>query len=144
MELVSWSHIRIVIIIWLSLFVYSNNSVEQSSSWEADSHLDSHEIPRRFLKLKGSLLCLQKSTIGLCPESDESTHHHISLFILVPPSYQRLGLPSGLFLSGYKTKTVYAFLLSPINSVVLVRILLCGCYVCRLISQLACQLCRLG
>jgi hypothetical protein len=40
--------------------------------------------------------------------------HPVSLrFILIPSSHLRLGLPSGLFPSGFPTKTVYTFLSYP-------------------------------
>jgi hypothetical protein len=37
--------------------------------------------------------------------------------ILIPSSYLRLGLPSGLFPSGFPTKTLYTFLPSPMRAI---------------------------
>ena len=45
-----------------------------------------------------------------------SPHHTSWRFILILFSHLHLGLPSGLFLSGFPTKTLYTRLLSPISA----------------------------
>jgi hypothetical protein len=48
--------------------------MEQSPSWEANSHSASQEI-LRFMETKGSLPCSQELATGLHPEPDESNPH---------------------------------------------------------------------
>jgi hypothetical protein len=63
---------------------------------------------------KSSLPCSQEPY----PEPDQSSPYHPILSlrsILVLFTHQHLGLPSGLFPSGLPTKTLYAFLFSPIR-----------------------------
>jgi hypothetical protein len=67
---------------------------------------------------EGSSPHSREPATGPYPEPDESTPppQPISLrSILVPSSYLRLGLPSGLFSSGVPTKTLYTFLSSHIR-----------------------------
>jgi hypothetical protein len=63
---------------------------------------------------EGSSLHSQQPATGLCPEPVECNPHPpkpISLrSILIPSFHLRLGLPSGLFPSGFSTKTIYTFL----------------------------------
>jgi hypothetical protein len=63
---------------------------------------------------EGSLSCSQQPATGLYFESDKSNPHRQTLFprrsISILSSHLRLGLPSGLFLSGFTTKILYAFL----------------------------------
>ena len=76
------------------------------------------------LKSENSLHCTEpeaslphshKPFTCLSDETDESsTCHHISLrYILILSSQLHLGLPSGLFVSGFITKALYEFFLSP-------------------------------
>jgi hypothetical protein len=69
---------------------------------------------------EGSSPHSQQLATGPCPEPVESNPHHpkpISLkYILIPSSHLRLGLPSGLFPSGFPTKTLYTFLSSPMRA----------------------------
>jgi hypothetical protein len=64
-----------------------------------------------------SLLCLQEPPTGPCSVPDESSPYHPHLIsqrsILISSSHLRLGLPSGLFPSGFLTKLLYAALFSP-------------------------------
>jgi hypothetical protein len=64
---------------------------------------------------EGSLLCSQEPSTGPYPEPDKS--HPISRrSILILSTHLRLGLPSGLFPSGFRTYILYAFLFSPIRA----------------------------
>jgi hypothetical protein len=72
---------------------------------------------------EGSSPHSQQPANGPCPEPGESTPHPprppqpISrISILFPSSHIRLCLPSGLFPSGFPTKTVYTFIPSPIQT----------------------------
>jgi hypothetical protein len=67
---------------------------------------------QRFTEPKGSLPCSQEPSTGPYPEPDRS--NPISLrSILILPTHLRLGLPSGLFPSGFPTSILYALLFSP-------------------------------
>jgi hypothetical protein len=67
---------------------------------------------------EGSLPCSQEPSTGPYPEPDRSNpHHSIPLrFILILSTHLRLGLPGGLFPSGFPTNILYAFLFSPIRA----------------------------
>jgi hypothetical protein len=64
---------------------------------------------------EGSLPCSQEPSTGPYPEPDQSNPAHpISLrSILLLTTRLRLGLPSGLFPSGFPTYILHAFLFSP-------------------------------
>jgi hypothetical protein len=63
---------------------------------------------------QGSLPCSQEPTTGPYPEPYQSNPHHpILRFILILSTNLHLGLPSGLFPSGFPTNILHAFLFSP-------------------------------
>ena len=83
----------------------------QSSSWEANWFAASHEIPpfhgnRRFITALTSLRHL--SLFWASPIHSIYPHPTSWRSILILSTHLRLGLPSGLFPSGFSTKTLYA------------------------------------
>jgi hypothetical protein len=72
------------------------------------------------MEAEGSLPCSQEPATGPCPEPDESSPHpplFISLrSILMLSPHIRLGLPSGIFPSGFPTKILHAILIYPIRA----------------------------
>ena len=95
------------------LFTYS---MEQSPSWEANRFSESRNSPH-FMEPEGSLLHSKVPTTCPYPEPNWSSpyppHPTSWRSILVLSYHLRLGLPSGLFLSGFPTRTFYMPLLSP-------------------------------
>ena len=94
------------------------NSTEYSP-WEANRFSASQEIPafygtRRFITSFTSARQLSRSWIS----SIQSVRPHSTSWrsILISSSHLRLGLPSGLFPSGFPTKILYAPLFSPIRA----------------------------
>jgi hypothetical protein len=65
---------------------------------------------------EGSSPHSQQPAIGPCPETVESNPHPSSQSILIQSSHLRLGLPSGLFHSGFPTTPLYTFLNSPMRA----------------------------
>jgi len=61
---------------------------------------------------ESSLPCLQGSATGPYPKPDAFSPHLPTLFPYYLPIYAYF-LPSGLFLSGFPTQILYAFLISP-------------------------------
>jgi len=83
----------------------------QSPSWQANSFSTSQEISRillnpavRYHSYQGLPTVLKMSQINPV--------HAASHYLKIQPSHLRLGLSSGLFPSGFTTKTLYALLLS--------------------------------
>jgi hypothetical protein len=69
---------------------------------------------QNFMEPEGSLPCSQEPSTGPYPQPDGfSSHHPILRSILVISTHLRLGLPSGLFPSGFSTNILYAYLFSP-------------------------------
>jgi len=104
---------------WTQLLTYIlTYSVEQSPSCEANRFSASQEIPPILWNPK---LHYHSQVPATCPYSEPARSISIpphptswrSRFIL---SHLHLGVPSGLFLSGFPTKTSYTPLLSPIRA----------------------------
>jgi hypothetical protein len=67
---------------------------------------------------EGWLLCLQGPATEPCPELDESSPYPKRYFlctILILFLHLRLPLPTGLSASGFPTKILYKFLISPMR-----------------------------
>ena len=98
------------------LIIYS---VERSLSWEANRFRATQEIPNILWNPKvhyRSHKCTPPVPI-LSQLDPVHTPPHPTYWrsILILSSYLRLGLPSGLFPSGFPTKTLYTALPSPIR-----------------------------
>jgi hypothetical protein len=89
---------------------------ELSPSCEAASCAATQELPSNFKEPEGSSPCSQEPSICPYPEPDPSSPYPpILRAILIFSTHLRLGLPSGLFPSGFPTNILYAFLVSPIR-----------------------------
>ena len=93
--------------------------MEQSPSWEANQFSASQEIPRILWNLKAyhrihKYLPPVPILSRLDPVHTPTSTSWRSILML--SSHLRLGLPNGLFLSGFPTKTLYTPLLSPIRA----------------------------
>ena len=71
-----------------------------------------------FVEYKGSLPHLQVSAICPYPEPVRSSPYpsHLTSWRFILSSHIRLGLPNGLFPSGFPTKTLYTPFFSPIRA----------------------------
>ena len=100
------------------LFTYlCTYSMEQSHSWETNCFSASQEIPRILWNLK--VLCHVYKCMLPVPSLSQINKVHAPhptswRSILISSSHPFLGLPSGLFPSGFPTKTLYNPHLSPI------------------------------
>jgi hypothetical protein len=69
---------------------------------------------QHFIEPEGALLCSQEPSTGPCPEPDRSNPYHPILspskIYLILSTHLRLGLPSDLFLSGFPTNILHAFI----------------------------------
>ena len=93
--------------------------MEQSPPWEAKRFSASQEIPtfyrtRRFIT---TLTSARHLSLSWASSTQPMPLHPTSWrSILILSSHLRLGFPSGLFPSGFLTKTLYASPLSPIHA----------------------------
>jgi hypothetical protein len=81
--------------------------------------LSHSRIYQYFMKPEGSLPCSQEPCTGPHPEPDQFIHtipSYLCRSILILSIHLRLGLPSGLFPSGFTTNILYAFLLAHIRA----------------------------
>ena len=92
--------------------------MEQSPSWEANRSSASQEIARILWNPKKFHYRVYKSPPPVLILSQfipvHAPHSTSWISILILSSHLYLGLPSGLFPSGFPTKTLYAPLFSPI------------------------------
>ena len=120
------------------LFTYSlTHSMQQSHSWEANQFSSSQKIPgfygtRRFITAFTSARHLSLSGAN----SIQSINPHPTFWrsSLILSSHLHLGLPSGLFPSGFPTKTLYTPLLSPTRTVCPVLLILLD-FIARIIRS---------
>jgi len=90
--------------------------MKQSPSWEADDHSPSREIPY-FLWHPNFITVFTRAghrILSWVRLIQSASSHPVSLRSILKSFQLCLGLLSGLLPSGFQTKIVYAFLVSPI------------------------------
>jgi len=93
--------------------------MDQSPSWEAKRFLASQETPRILWNPKVHYRinnCQPPFPILIQLDPVHTPTSHFWRYVLIFSFHLRLGLPGGLFSSGFPTKTLYAPLLSPVRS----------------------------
>ena len=103
----------------LSIMPILTYSMVQSPSWTANWFAASQEIPRISRNPKFHYRSHKRPPLSLSwARPIQSIYPHPSSWrsILILSTHLRLGLPSGLFLSGFPTKTLCAPLSSPIRA----------------------------
>ena len=104
-ELASW---YLILYVLRTINIYITYSMQQSPSWEANRFAASQEIPCILWNSKVHY------NIHKCPPPCPYPKPTRSIFILF--SHLHLGLPRGLFPSGFPTKTLYTYLPYPIRA----------------------------
>jgi hypothetical protein len=92
--------------------------MERSPSREAESHSISQEISRLLWNPKVHYRVHNSPSLVLILRYSQSAPFNPIFIrsIIILPYHLRLGLPSGLFPSGFPTKILYTFLISPIRA----------------------------
>jgi hypothetical protein len=106
--------------------------LEYSLAHGAEPFLRSHQLYsysrayQYFIEPEGSLLCSQDPTNGPVLSQINPIHTTPSYLrsILILSTHLRLGLPSGLFPSGFPNNTLYAFHFSPICTTCIAHLIL--------------------
>jgi len=113
-------------------------SMEQSRSWEANRFSASQEILDILWNPKAQYLIHKWSTpVPILSHSVPSIPLHPTswILILILSSHLRLGLPSGLFPSGFPTKTLYTPLFSPIRATCSAHLILLDFYTRTILAR---------
>jgi len=92
------------------------HSMQHSPSREANRSLASQEIPHILWNPKVHYRIHKRPPRVLILSQLDPVRTSTSHFVLILSSHLRLGFPSGLFPSGFPTKTLYTPLLSPIRA----------------------------
>ena len=107
---------------YVYLLIYS---MEQSPSWEANRFAVSQEIPHILWNPKVHYHIHTHPPPVPIPSQLDPVHIRTSWrSILILSSHLRLGLPGGLFPSGFPTKPLYTPLFSPIRAICPVHLIL--------------------
>ena len=118
-----WSNI--CCLLWESNRIYNyTNSMEQSPSSAVNSPQLDNKLPIFYVMFITTFKACHLSFSWA--RSTQSIPHHLTFFrsILILSSHLCIGLPSGLFPSGFPTKTLHVPLLFPICTTCLVHVIL--------------------